>query len=178
MPFVGFIFILTVLVYVAGNPPSLALWPVLSGQFRPWQLLTYALVHGNLLHLALNMLALLSFGPALEREWGRWRFLACYAAAAAMGGALQAMLVDRPIVGASAALFGLFAAYVVQKPKARIATLLPWQLPAWSVLALYAVLSVAAWAFGWVNNVAHVAHLGGMFTGLAFAITRNNKPRV
>ena len=168
---------LTVVVYLAGNPMWLALWPIPSYEFRPWQLLTYAFLHGNTMHLVVNMLALLSFGPALERGWGRQKFIACYALAAAFGGALQALMSDgRPVVGASAALFGLFAAYVIGKPKARIITLFPWPLPAWVLLVAYLVLSGLALAFDWLHGVAHVAHLGGIVIGVAFAA--NNKPRV
>jgi Uncharacterized membrane protein (homolog of Drosophila rhomboid) len=162
-------------VYIAGNPMQLALWPVGSPQFHWWQTLSYAFVHGGLLHLIVNMLALVSFGPALERAWGKWRFLACYATAAVIGGLAQGLTVQQPIVGASAALFGLFAAYVVGKPKARIVTLFPWPLPAYVVLAAYALLSVLAALFDWLHGIAHIAHLYGMTVGVAFAT--NNKPR-
>lgn len=179
MPFVGLLVLITALVYLAGNPLSLALWPVTNDQFRPWQLITYAFVHGNLLHFLVNMLALLSFGPHLVRAWGKVRFLALYMGAAALGGVLQiATMPDRPVIGASAALFGLFTAYVCQRPNANITTLWPWPLPAWKVLVAYAVLSAAAWAFGWLSAVAHVAHLGGMLVGLLFAYDPDNKPRV
>lgn len=161
--------IATVTVYIAGNPMSWALWPIPSMQFQPYQLLTYALLHGSVMHLALNMVALVSFGPALERAWGEWRFLACYALAAAFGGCLQALTSERPVVGASAALFGLFAAYVVSKPKARIITLFPWPLPAWKVLAGYAALTLIALVFGWASSVAHMAHLGGIVVGVVCA---------
>jgi rhomboid family protein len=178
MPFVGLLVLLTTLVYLAGNPLSLALWPVTDGSFRPWQLITYAFVHGGLLHYVVNMVALLSFGPALVRAWGAGRFMALYTLAAALGGVLQvATMPDRPVVGASAALFGLFVAYVFQRPQAKLTTLWPWPLPAWKVLVGYAVLTVAAAAFGWASSVAHVAHLGGMFVGLLFAYDPNNKPR-
>lgn len=167
----------TIAVYLAGNPLWLALWPIPSAEFRPWQLVTYAFLHSNLLHLGLNMLALLSFGPALERAWGRRRFVACYAFAAAFGGALQALMVDgRPVVGASASLFGLFAAYVIGKPKARIITLFPWPLPAWIVLVAYVLSTLVVLAFGAGGNIAHIAHLGGIAVGVVFAA--NNKPRV
>lgn len=176
MPFVSlFLIVITLAVYLAGNPMSLALWPIPSPEFRPWQVVTYALLHGNILHLVVNLLALLSFGPALERSWGRWRFLCCYVLAAAFGGTLQALLVDRPVVGASAALFGLFAAWVWQNPRKRVVSIIPWPLAAWQVLAVYVVASAAAWAFGWLVGLAHAAHLGGVAVGLAFAM--NNKPR-
>ena len=61
-----------------------ALWPI-GPAFRPWQLVTYAFLHGgtsspsfNLMHIFFNMFALYIFGPALEQFWGARRFLAFY----------------------------------------------------------------------------------------------------
>src|SRR4029453_13993127 len=54
--------------------PWLALWPVSSGNFFPWQLLTYGFLHGSLSHLIFNMLGLWMFGAELERLWGHTRY--------------------------------------------------------------------------------------------------------
>src|SRR3546814_17706119 len=57
------------------------LWPLGGGdlspisQFLPWQVLTYAFMHGSFAHLLFNMLALLMFGAPLEHTWGERRFL-------------------------------------------------------------------------------------------------------
>lgn len=167
--------VVTVLIYAWGNPMWLALWPITSEKFHLWQLVSYAFVHGSVLHLLVNMLGLVSFGPALERAWGADRFLVCYLLAAAFGGVIQASLADRPVVGASAALFGLFAAYVINKPKAKIVTIVPWPLDAWKVLLVYALLTSAAWLFGWATSVAHAAHLGGMLIGVMFALASEKR---
>lgn len=168
------LFLLVFAVYVSGNPMSLALWPLGSDEFRLWQLVTYAFVHGNLAHAAINMLALGSFGPSLVRAWGWKRFLLCYLLAAAVGGALQAWASTGPVVGASGALFGLFAAYVISKPHARLVTLWPTSVTAWKLLAVYLVITALAVVFDLAPMVAHIAHLGGTAVGVAFAL--NNKP--
>ena len=54
-----------------------ALWPLGSG-FRPWQLITYAFLHGGVLHIFFNMFALYMFGGALERYWGGRRLVLFY----------------------------------------------------------------------------------------------------
>lgn len=164
------ILIMCVTVYLCGSPHELWLWPLTSPEYRWWQPLTYALVHGGPIHLALNMLALLSFGPSLEREWGKARFLGCYALCAAVAGLLQADLAHAPTVGASASLFGLFAAWTLANPRRRIISVIPWPLPAWSVLVVYLVLTCAAWAFGWLPGIAHAAHFAGASVGAAYAI--------
>jgi len=53
----------------------LALWPLGSGNFGIWQLVTYAFLHADVLHLFFNMLALWMFGSELERLWGQRRYL-------------------------------------------------------------------------------------------------------
>ena len=45
----------------------LALWPLASGNFMPWQLITYAFLHGDMAHLFFNMLGMWMFGSELER---------------------------------------------------------------------------------------------------------------
>jgi len=166
---------LTILVHAMGTPPALWLWPLASEEFRPYQLVTYAFTHGNWLHLFVNVLALMSFGPALERTWGRGKFLVCYTVCAVGAGLIQASMGEVPLVGASGALFGLFAAYVFQHPHRPILSLLLWPLPAWLVLALYVLLSALAWAFEWLTGFAHLAHIGGAATGLLFALAYNDK---
>jgi membrane associated rhomboid family serine protease len=102
--------------------PWLALWPLDSGRFMPWQLLSYAALHGDIAHLFFNMLGLWIFGADLERLWGRNRYLT-FIAAAVLVAALAQLLVTWligstvPTVGASGALFGLLLAYALSFPR-------------------------------------------------------------
>src|SRR5690606_25936913 len=91
------------------------LYPDLSPfPFEPWRLLTAALVHGGLIHLALNMLALWMLGQILEPMLGRGRYLALYLISA-LGGSVAVALIDpaAATVGASGAIFGLMAALLI-----------------------------------------------------------------
>ena len=55
---------------------TFGLWPPGSGGvFHVWQLLTYSFLHGSLLHLAFNMIAIWMFGAALELRWNDLRYL-------------------------------------------------------------------------------------------------------
>jgi membrane associated rhomboid family serine protease len=79
------------------------------------RLVTAAFLHLGPLHIFLNMFALYTVGPALERVMGWWRYLAVYLLAA-LGGSVAILLlgdVRQPVVGASGAIFGLFAAALV-----------------------------------------------------------------
>ncbi|MBL8330099.1 MAG: rhomboid family intramembrane serine protease [Rubrivivax sp.] len=99
-----------------------ALWPLGSGNFFPWQMLTYAGLHGDVAHLFFNMLGLWIFGADLERLWGRARyltFLAVCVVVAATAQLLVTSLIGSKVatVGASGALFGLLLAYALSFPR-------------------------------------------------------------
>jgi membrane associated rhomboid family serine protease len=100
----------------------LALFPLGSGHFWPWQLISYAFLHGNLAHLLFNMLGLWVFGADLERLWGRQRYLQLLGAGALTAGLTQ-LLVNLPLgsmaptLGASGAIFGLLLAYGMVFPQ-------------------------------------------------------------
>ncbi len=100
----------------------LQLWPLGSGAFWPWQLLSYALLHGDLAHLLFNMLGLWMFGAELERLWGPKRYLQ-FMAGAAVTAAVAQLLVTAlmgsiaPTVGFSGVLFGLLMAYALSFPR-------------------------------------------------------------
>ena len=100
----------------------LALWPLGSGLFLPWQLISYALLHGDLSHLLFNMLGLWMFGSELERLWGPkryWQFMGVSALTAAVAQLIVTALMgsNAPTIGASGVLFGLLMAYALSFPR-------------------------------------------------------------
>jgi len=72
-----------------------------------WRLATAMFLHVDLIHLAFNGYALFNFGPLVERNYGRLRFLIAYGLAGLAGSAFSFLLSPRPSVGASGAIFGL-----------------------------------------------------------------------
>lgn len=100
----------------------LGLWPLASGNFLPWQPLTYALLHGSTSHLLFNLLGLWMFGAELEQLWGRKRFmqfLAVCVVAAAAAQLLVTALIDSNTytVGISGGIYGLLLAYALAFPR-------------------------------------------------------------
>ena len=84
-------------------------FPVAVAGGEWWRPLTAAFLHIGPIHLVLNMLAVLVFGSELERQLGRWRFLAVYLLSA-LGGAAAIQLFGnplQPVAGASTAIYGL-----------------------------------------------------------------------
>lgn len=93
-----------------GNTRGLTL-----GAGELWRLLSATFLHADLMHLGMNMWALYTLGPAVERLFGARAFVAVYLAAA-LGGSIASLgftLRDNPnlpTVGASGAIFGLMGA--------------------------------------------------------------------
>lgn len=78
-----------------------------------WSFVTYALLHGSWMHLAINAVWLMAFGSPLARRFGSVRFLAFFAVTAAAGAAMHLVTNSgsiAPMVGASASISGAMAA--------------------------------------------------------------------
>jgi membrane associated rhomboid family serine protease len=86
---------------------------VADGEAQPWSLVTYAFLHGSWEHAIVNSLWMLAFGSPVMERFGLWRFLLFFAATAAAGALLQALLNPTEVsalIGASGAVSGLTAA--------------------------------------------------------------------
>jgi membrane associated rhomboid family serine protease len=120
-----------------------------------WRLLGSAFLHIGLLHLAGNLLALAIVGPALERVFGWWRFLAIYLVSA-LGGSVAVYLFGSPfgaVAGASGAIYGLFAATLIVVRKLGLD-------------ARFMVLAVVLnFAVSFAPGISLLGHLGGFVTG-------------
>ncbi|MFM7626208.1 MAG: rhomboid family intramembrane serine protease [Gammaproteobacteria bacterium] len=149
---------------------ALALWPMGAG-FQPWQLLTYAFLHGTLLHLSFNMIGLVSFGRELEMWWGTRRFLQFYLACVLSAALVQLAVTSStgslsPTVGASGGLYGLLLGFAVMFPKRRVLLLIPpIPMPAWVFALSFAVLELVLGVTGTASGIANFAQLGGMLGG-------------
>lgn len=140
-----------------------------AGQW--WRLLTPVLLHGSVLHIAFNMMALHSLGPGLEGHYGHGRFLALYLLGAFGGNVLSFLFSEGASVGASTAIFGLFAAEAVFLyvngslfgPAARQALRQMGQL-----LVINLLISLTPGIDLW-------GHLGGLLAGGAFALLAGPK---
>lgn len=149
---------------------SLALWPLQEG-FRPWQLVSYAFLHGNLMHLAFNMYGLWMFGTEMENLLGRLTFFKLYFASVLSAAAMQ-LLVNAlagtvvPTVGASGGVFGLLLAYGMCFPNRKLMLLFPpIPMSARVFVILYATIELTLGITGVEMEVAHFAHIGGMLGG-------------
>ncbi len=155
-----------------------ALYPLASGNFMPWQVLTYAFLHGGMGHLFFNMLGLWMFGSELERLWGQKRYMHFLLAGVLAAAAAQLLVTwlagsVTPTVGASGALFALLLAFGMLFPDRIIMPLFPpIPMKARNFVMLFGgieLLMGSGLLDGLLGsggtNVAHFAHLGGMVGG-------------
>jgi membrane associated rhomboid family serine protease len=158
-----------------------ALWPFGSPAFTgaetpagflPWQLVTYSFLHGNALHLLVNMLGLYMFGSEVERVLGDRRMVIFYLVSvltAALAQLIMSALASGPpypTVGASGGVFGLLLAYGMFFPHRMVMLIFPpIPMPARVFVIFYAALELYLGVTGTQAGVAHFAHLGGMLGG-------------
>jgi len=152
----------------------------------PLTILTSMFLHGSIAHIGANMLTLWIFGNNVEDALGGVRYLAFYllsGVAAALSQTLASAVsgdVLTPMVGASGAIAGVLAAYLVLFPRHRILTLV---LPIW-FLRLPAGLFIAFWfggqvlhaVFGSAGGVAVFAHIGGFVAGWVLLRVMGRRP--
>ena len=150
-----------------------ALWPP-GAQFMPWQVLTYAFLHGGLSHLAFNKFGLYMFGGDVERVWGARRYLAFYLFCAVSAGVMQIIVTALtgdyyPTVGASGALFGLLLAFARCFPYRVVMPIfppIPMRAPVF--VTVFGIIELVLGVTGTQAGVAHFAHLGGLAGGYLF----------
>jgi len=144
---------------------------------RPWTLLTYMFLHGGLFHIAFNMLGLYFFGPRLELELGGRDFLLLYVISGLSGALFSFLTPSAAVIGASAAVFGVFIGFARYWPREMIYIwgVIPVQAR-WLVVAM-AVLSLLGGAGFGDSGIAHFAHLGGFAGGFLFLLLRDRNTR-
>lgn len=129
---------------------------------EPWRMITALFVHSqnSPFHILFNMYSLFVFGPILERQLGRLRFLALYLISG-FGGSVAVLLISpqTAVVGASGAIFGLLGAYFVIQRR-----LGGNNVQLVIVIGLNLVIGFV------IPGIAWVAHVGGLIAGAAVAL--------
>jgi membrane associated rhomboid family serine protease len=150
-----------------------------AGLLRPWlTIFSSMFLHGGLLHLGGNMLYLWIFGNNVEDAMGHGRFLLFYlmcGTAAALAMACIDPTSRVPMIGASGAISGVLAAYVLLYPHSRVTVIVPlgiifypfaiaavWVVGFWFLLQLIS----AGLATPGQPGTAWWAHVGGFIAGL------------
>lgn len=138
----------------------------------PWRMLSYAFVHGNLLHIAMNSWVLYDIGRVYEhrRHWGS--LLGAFVFGTAMGAYLTTIAQRHDqliLVGASAGVLGIVGALLADawrsnSPQDRLLTraLVQWIV----IIGLFSLLpGISLWG-----------HAGGLVGGLLWGFIRQGLP--
>jgi membrane associated rhomboid family serine protease len=157
---------------------GLSLKGVVQGHL--WQFVTFQFLHGGLFHLVMNLIGLYFFGRAMEEALGRGRFLVLYLGSGIIGGLFHLVLSvatgqDAAVVGASAGVFGLVSAFATLFPHRQLTLLVFFVIPITLRARTLFWISIALGLLGLLSpsgNVAHGAHLGGIFAGWALVRSR------
>jgi len=138
--------------------------PLVVDDWEFWRIISYAFLHGNILHLVFNMVALWQVGSSLERELGWSRFLGVYFLSTIIAILFSSIASpDTITIGASGALFGLIGFGISfyhriggERALARRNLMVQW--------AVYAIM------FGFIVNADNAAHIGGAVAGFIVGI--------
>ncbi len=160
-----------------------------SPYFHWWQVITHMFMHGGFWHIFFNMYTLFIFGVVVERILGSKKFLIFYFICGLGAAGLQiatqyiemqaflnsasqsalrsiALLKSTPTVGASGAIYGVLMGYAMLFPESRMTLIFPpVTLSAKWMVVIFAAIELFTGIVGWVDGVAHFAHLGGMLIG-------------
>jgi membrane associated rhomboid family serine protease len=129
---------------------------------RPWSIVTYMFLHGGLMHIGFNMLALFFFGPRVEDRMGSRRFTILYFLSGISGAMLSFIFSpSAPIIGASAGVFGVMLAFAHYWPDAPIMIWGVLPVPARLLVIGTTIIALFSGFGARQSGVAHFAHLGG-----------------
>ncbi|VAW39829.1 Rhomboid family protein [hydrothermal vent metagenome] len=164
------------MLYLFGSTPTFIIDQQAAGALAT---ITSTFLHGGIFHLAGNMLALWAFAQRVEDACGPWRFLAFYLTCGVMADIISTMSRSTeaiPGIGASGAVYGIMAAYLILFPGGKINILIFWGFGSarisfrayWVILFFFLKEIPVALDTLFINaesSVAHWAHLGGFFAG-------------
>lgn len=145
-------------------------------------LITYAFLHTDIIHLASNMLFLWVFGDNVEDALGHVRFLIFYLACAVAGALVHGLVMPQspgPLIGASGAVSGVVAAYLLLHPKVRVWVLVlfrfPLPLPAFLPLIFWIGQQFFMLAVDDRSGVSWGAHVGGIVAGALLVLVMRRR---
>jgi membrane associated rhomboid family serine protease len=163
----------------------LAIHPLLSGYFWPWQVVTYAFVHDDVMHWLVNMLILYFFGSQLEDIWGERRYIQFVLASALAGAAaflLLTLLVGSglSLAGASGVGYGMLVAFGMLFPNRRILLFfvadVTMRQAVWIFIAIEVFLGLGNFFTASGAWITDVAHLGGALGGWLMLMWWRHRP--
>jgi membrane associated rhomboid family serine protease len=143
---------------------------------------TYSFLHADIFHLGGNILFLWVFGDNVEDALGHIRFLAFYLLCAIAGAFFQGLIAwdsQVPLIGASGAIAGVVAAYLILYPRVKVWVLafarIPLRIPAFIPLILWILFQIVMFAAGGEDQISWACHVGGIIAGAVLVLILRNR---
>lgn len=156
--------------HIAGGPASVSGDAIAVPE--SYTLLSYMFFHGDIVHLLGNMLFLWIFGDNVEDAVGHVKFLIFYLACGVFAGLVHAWISagsESPLIGASGAVAGVIAAYLMLHPRVMVwgvaFKIFPLRITAAFALGLWILTQIVMVLLPQVGPVAWWAHIGGLIAG-------------
>ena len=172
----GLGYIPSVVFDYAELPPNLMVIP------EDLTYVSYAFLHGDIFHLGGNMLFLWVFGDNVEDALGHIKFLIFYLLCAIAGALLHGLIAPEseiPLIGASGAIAGVVAAYLLLHPRVKIWILafgrIPLRIPAYITLVLWILFQFIMFAIGGDEQISFACHVGGIIAGAVLVLVLRNR---
>lgn len=180
---IGLCFLMYIITLIMGE--SNATYLVLGANYAPlvkngqiFRLITYAFLHGGIIHLLVNMYSLFIVGRQVENNFGKVRLLIIYFVSALTGGLLSALFSDGFSIGASGAIFGLLGALLyfglqfrLYLTDAIVSKIIP-------IIVLNLIIGFTVTG---IDNACHIGGLiGGFLASMAVGVpeVKNKKDRI
>jgi membrane associated rhomboid family serine protease len=154
------------------------------GTLQLWRYVTYQFLHGDIIHILMNMVGLYFLGPTLERHWKGRKFLMFYLGCGIVGGLTYPLLLALhilsphpnfgvlPLIGASGAILGMLAACAILFPHF-VVFIMFFPVPI-RVAAVICILIAGAAILGRGGNAGgEAAHLGGIAAGALYVFSQS-----
>ena len=146
--------------------------------FWIWQVYTYSFLHGDTMHLALNMFMLFFIGLEIEQIWGWKRFFTYYTACCLAAGVLylifQAFVPGAsaiPLVGASGGIYGLLIAFGILFGERTMLFMMLFPMKAKHFIWILAGIEFMSTVFSGTRSfLSGIAHMGGMLAGFLYLV--------
>ena len=151
-----------------------------------YTLITSTFVHYDILHLLGNMLTLFFLGMAFERRVGSRKFILLYFITGVCGDVIFSLLnrSDCILIGASGAIFGILGSYAASYPRDEVLLPLPLgiviitRIRVFTAAVIFTVIQFVSLYFSAYDNIAYIAHLGGLASGLILGIFFVRRKRI
>ena len=165
----GLCFLMYIVTLIMGS--SNVIYLMLGANYAPlvkngeiFRLITYAFLHGSIIHLVVNMYSLFIAGRQVENNFGKVRLLIIYFISALSGGLLSALFSDGISIGASGAIFGLLGALVYFGLQFRL------YLTDALVSKIFPIIIINLLIGFTVTGIDNACHIGGLIGGFLAAM--------